>query len=153
MGRKHCHAEYQARVGRLPRLQSSGKVELFQFRETDTPPGHWWILYGVSSFVLPPGGSNRNNSDSHFAAERDMSFKYWCVTLSNYHRIYGIKDTPAKYQNFCMSQHFRPLLPTPPEASRNEAEAQSQNRGRRVITVAACESCRKRKSRVRNPLR
>ncbi|KAI1381121.1 hypothetical protein F4677DRAFT_460363 [Hypoxylon crocopeplum] len=46
-----------------------------------------------------------------------------------------------------MSNLLRPLLPNSPNPPRTEALSQAQHRAKRVATAAACEACRKRKSK------
>ncbi|KAI8959471.1 hypothetical protein F5Y11DRAFT_301730 [Daldinia sp. FL1419] len=46
-----------------------------------------------------------------------------------------------------MSQSLRPLLPSSPNPPRVEILTQAQHRVKRVATPAACEACRKRKSK------
>lgn len=46
-----------------------------------------------------------------------------------------------------MSHPLRPLLPNSPNPPRIELSSQSQHRPKRVATAAACEACRRRKSK------
>ncbi|KAI0142576.1 hypothetical protein F4776DRAFT_612622 [Hypoxylon sp. NC0597] len=48
---------------------------------------------------------------------------------------------------FCMSHSLRPLLPNSPNPPRVDLLSQTQHRAKRVATTAACEACRKRKSK------